>query len=111
MDVRIKNDIKIIYVDSSLYSDNAEKFREIINSSIDKKDRKINLNLKKMNSINSHIMGEILELYNTIKNRGGELILSEAANDISELFRITKVSKIVRTFETEEEGSSYLEKQ
>lgn len=42
---------------------------------------------------------------------GGELILSEATNDISELFRITKVSKIVRTFETEEEGSSYLEKQ
>lgn len=111
MDIKVRNDIKIIYVDSSLYSDNAEKFREIMNSSIDKKDRKINLNLKKMNSINSHIMGEIYELYNGIKNRGGELILSEATDDISELFRITKVSKIVRTFATEEEGSSYLEQQ
>lgn len=60
MDVKIKDDIKIIYVDSSLYSDNAEKFKEIINSSIDKKDRKINLNLKKMSSINSYIMGKFL---------------------------------------------------
>lgn len=110
MDIKLKDDIKIVYIDSILYSDNAEKFKEIMDSVIDGKDKKVLLNLKKMKSINSHVMDAILEIYCNLENKGGELVLTNASDDISELFRVTGVEKVVKVLRNEKEGTSYLEK-
>ncbi|MBV7273378.1 STAS domain-containing protein [Clostridium sp. PL3] len=101
-------DVKIICLDKEFYLDSTEHFEIIINKSIEGKYKKVVLNLKNVEFINSSILGEILRFYKELMRLKGELVISSLCEDIKNLLEITRIDKIIKIFDSETEAIEYL---
>jgi anti-sigma B factor antagonist len=79
--------------------------RNTIGSLLEKGSKRILLNLREVDMIDSAGLGELARTYATIRSRGGKFKLVAPTKNAQELFRITKMERV---FEIEPDESSAL---
>lgn len=101
------NEVKIIYVTEELLLDRLHEFDTEFVKVLENKDKKVILNLKDVDFINSTALGIILKMYKNILSKKGELVLCNLQYDVDELFSVTKVNNIIKVFRDQEDAVNY----
>ena len=65
---------------------------------------KILINLQSVTTVDSSGIGEMVSAFTTVKNRGGELKLSNLPAKVSDVLQITQLITVFEVFDTEEEA-------
>ena len=81
-----------------------EAFKSAINHCLFGNQKKLILNLKTVNFMDSAGLGIILYGYRACKQAGGEFVVCEASGYVSKLFGLTGVSKAIQVHSTLEEA-------
>ena len=71
----------------------AEEFKEKLLKLVDEGQKKLNIDLTKVKTIDSVGLRVIIAAHNTLKNVGGKLKLINASEDIVNLFRTMKLDQ------------------
>jgi anti-sigma B factor antagonist len=80
--------------------------REEITSLLAEDKKKLVLDLGGISYMDSAGVGELVSVYTSVKNRGGELKLSCLTKKIKDLLQITQLMTIFDTYETTQEAVS-----
>lgn len=78
----------------------AVKLNEEINQLLDDKQKKLVLDLSKVNRMNSSGLGILINALTTFKQNGGELKLASMTDRVQGLLVITKLNTIFETYDT-----------
>ncbi|MFW6137316.1 MAG: STAS domain-containing protein [Candidatus Aminicenantaceae bacterium] len=84
------------FMDSSLH--------DMVKDLLEEGNRKILLNLKNVDFIDSYGVGEILAGYISINNAGGQLKLAHISQKLSLVFQVTMLSKVFDIHDTEKDA-------
>jgi anti-sigma B factor antagonist len=68
--------------------------REIVRELVDKGNKKILLNLHEVAYVDSSGLGELVKVYTTVRNQGGQLALLNPSKRVSNLLEITKLARV-----------------
>ena len=82
----------------------AETFRNLINKLIEKGQKKVIVNLRDIDWMNSSGMGILISGLTTLRRNGGDLRLLSVPEKIRALFYVTKLSTIFRYFDNEDDA-------
>src|SRR5215203_5675745 len=78
--------------------------REEINKLLGEEKKKLVLDLGEVSYMDSAGVGELVSVYTSVKNRGGELKLANLTKKIKDLLAITQLLTIFDAFESPEEA-------
>jgi anti-sigma B factor antagonist len=78
--------------------------REEITRLLGEEKKKLVLDLGEVSYMDSAGVGELVSVYTSVKNRGGDLKLSRLTKKIKDLLSITQLMTIFDTYETTEEA-------
>lgn len=107
IEITEKNDVAIVRFKKRVTSVNIEVFRsESLSEMISQKtDRiKIVLNLGNIEFLDSSGLGRIIGVHKMLAEKKGTLIIAEMGKDISNLFHMVGLHKMLQTFDTEKEA-------
>ena len=85
---------------SVLGGPDATALNDALHKLVDKRKKKIVLDLKGVQSMNSSGLGMLIGALTTIKNAGGDLRIASAPKKIENLLVITKLSTVFELFPT-----------
>jgi anti-sigma B factor antagonist len=88
----------------------AETFRNIFKSLIEENKKRIIINLKKVDWINSTGLGILISGYTTVRKAGGDLVLCNVGDRIDSILYVTKLNLLFQAFDSEEAAAEHLEK-
>jgi len=88
----------------------AETFRNIFRTLMDEGKKKIIVNLKKVDWINSTGLGILISGYTSVRKAGGDLVLCNVGDRIDSILYVTKLNLLFQSFESEEEAAEHLKK-
>jgi anti-sigma B factor antagonist len=88
----------------------AETFRNIFKSLIEEDKKRIIINLKKVDWINSTGLGILISGYTTVRKAGGDLVLCHVGDRIDSILYVTKLNLLFQSFENEEDAATHLDK-
>jgi len=107
--IEARDDISIILIDSNtLGGPGANQLSDNIRSLIEAGSKKFIIDMKKVEWMNSSGLGILIAALNTVKNRGGELCLLNIQKKTEQLLTITKLDRVFKIFNTEEEAVASL---
>ncbi len=75
--------------------------REIVNELLDKESKKILLHLGEVHYIDSSGMGELVRIYTSVRNQGGELKLVSPSKRVQDLLEMTRLNVVFRIEDSE----------
>ena len=90
-------------------SRNAHEFKHEIYKLIDSGQKNLLISLRSVEFIDSSGLGAIVSSLVSMGRRG-EIVLCEPHDAVSDLFKLTRVNRLFRIFEEENEAWSYLSK-
>ena len=97
--------IKVIDLKGKVIKGDGEaQLREHIQGLADRGHRKLVINLKGVPYIDSSGLGELVRCFTSMRRSGGRVGLTNLNNRLVDLFRITKLSDIFETFDTDDEA-------
>lgn len=102
--IKRKKTAVVCYIEGDVDIDTAPALKKEFASLIASKSKKIILNFNKLNFIDSLGVATLLWLFKNIKKVRGEVALSNIAPKIRSVFSITKLDKVFKIFESEEEA-------
>ncbi len=81
---------KAIYVtpDGDLVADEAQAMRRELQECIGQGTERLVLDLARVRTIDNVGLKTIIEVYNRIRESGGEMVIENASHDLKELFRL-----------------------
>jgi len=82
----------------------AEAFNEILRTLMHEGVRNFIVNLERVNWVNSTGLGILISGYTTVTRAGGELKLLNVTERIENVFIVSKLSTVFRSFDDEEEA-------
>lgn len=98
---RLLDDIVVVSLDGPLLGEpEMSEVRKEIYSVLEQGLTKVVLDLGKVNKINSSGLGTILAVLTSIKSKGGELRLANITDHVGSLLVLTKLVKVLKTYET-----------
>ena len=80
--------------------------REVVRELVDKGNNKILLNLHEVGYVDSSGLGELVKIYTTVRNQGGQLKLLNPSKRVSDLLQMTKLARV---FEIEADEASAIQ--
>ncbi len=80
--------------------------RELVRELVDKGNNKILLNLHEVGYVDSSGLGELVKIYTTVRNHGGQLKLLNPSKRVSDLLQMTKLARV---FEIEADEASAIQ--
>jgi anti-sigma B factor antagonist len=86
-----------------LAADNSQAFKEALERHIDQGNRRVILDLAPVRFIDSSGLGAIVEVLRRLSGQG-ELAICCAEEGVHNLFKLTRMDKVLRIFETETEA-------
>ncbi len=89
-------------------SDNCDLFHDCIKELIADGRTKIIVDLHRTSWANSQGIGLLIGAYTSVKNAGGDLVLSRVINRINDILTVTRLLIIFKTYETVDEALDYL---
>jgi anti-sigma B factor antagonist len=75
--------------------------RQIVNELLDKESKKILLHLGEVHYIDSSGMGELVRIYTSVRNQGGELKLVSPSKRVQDLLEMTRLNAVFRIDDSE----------
>jgi len=78
--------------------------KDKIHSLVHQGDKKLLVNLAKINYIDSAGLGQLVGAYTTVTQAGGKLKLVNLTKRIHDLLTITKLTTVFETFDSEQEA-------
>ncbi len=100
---KIEGDVAIITIKGNLMGGTeTQELHEKIRSLLDDGLQKVVIDLGKVKWLNSSGLGALMGCMTSIKNRGGELKLSNVTDKVQSLLMITQLIKIFSTYESVE---------
>jgi anti-sigma B factor antagonist len=84
----------------------AETFREVFKSLIDRDKKNIVVNLEKVSWINSTGLGILISGYTSVRRGGGDLVIMHASDRIESILYVTKLNLLFKSYESEESALS-----
>jgi anti-sigma B factor antagonist len=94
-------DISKSFMDVSRTSEERPKLHELVTESLDNGHNKIVLNLSQVGYCSHTALGELIRTFNTIRNRGGHLKLSNVPPSLRAGLELTHTLKIFDIHEDE----------
>ena len=108
---RMAGNVAIVDLDGKItIGETNRQLHETLRKLVEGGTNKIVLNLKKVKSVDSSGLGEMVAGYSTLKANGGDLILVNMPTRVMELMTLTKLYTVFDVYETEAEGIAALEK-
>ena len=89
----------------------AETFRNIFKGLIEENKKRIIVNLKKVDWINSTGLGILISGYTTVRKAGGDLVLCNVGDRIDSILYVTKLNLLFQAFDSEEDAADHLRKE
>lgn len=98
-------EIKILQVKGKVtIGDGDVKLREAVHGLLDGGARKIILDLADLSYIDSSGIGELVSVYTTMTNRGGQLRLSNLHSKIYSLLQLTALVSVFQIYDSNEDA-------
>ena len=102
---RIVGEVAIIDLNGRLaLGDGDELLRDKVKGLIQQGENRLVLNLTDVPYMDSTGLGALIYSYTTAVNHGGNLKLLRPTNRVKELLIITKIYKVIETFDSEEDA-------
>jgi anti-sigma B factor antagonist len=86
------------------YGDGNLRLREIVHDLLGKDNKRILLNLGEVHYVDSSGMGELVRIYTTIRNQGGEVRLVNPSHRVQGLLQMTRLNAVFQIEHTEAAG-------
>ncbi len=86
----------------------SEKFHDSIKAPLSEGKKNIVINLRKVTWANSKGLGMLTGAFTSIKNAGGEMVLTHVTDRINSVFITTQLNRVFKTFDTDDEAVRYL---
>ncbi len=99
-----KNKVTVLSVKGRLETNDVFKFKEEMESYIDRGQQRIVLSMAELQFMNSMGLGVVVSLLKRIRKSGGDLKLVELTPNIKTLFEITRLDSIIDIFDEERQG-------
>ena len=88
----------------------AEQFRNVFRELVQDGKKRIIVDLKKVDWINSTGLGILISGYTTVRKAGGDFVLCNVGDRIDSILYVTKLNVLFHTFEDEEQAVDYFKK-
>lgn len=106
--LRQVKDLHIFDIDGDVNeTDSYAKIKKVIESTVEKKIKKVAVNLSHMTFVNSSGIGLFINWHNAIKKFNGEFFILEPQQNILEILQLLRVEKMIEIYPLE---SNLLEK-
>lgn len=103
--VRDRDDVTILDISGDITIGKGDvELRKEISELVHNEKKKVLLNLRKVDFIDSSGIGEIVRSLTTIQKNGGTLKLLHLESKVRDLFTITRLITVFETFENEKEA-------
>jgi anti-sigma B factor antagonist len=91
-------------------AESSDEFHAFIKALLDDGKNRIVINLGRTSFADSRGIGMLIGAYTSVKNAGGDLVLSRVIDRINSILSVTRILLIFRTFDSDDEAVDYLEK-
>lgn len=108
--VKTETAVTVVHLDGRLDLATGANLKEEIKKICDKGTKRIHINLKNVEFINSSGLGAFVSVMKQVRSKKGRLTLSNLAAPVREVFEITQLSSVFDIFETQEEAMSATER-
>lgn len=89
-------------------ADNVETFHSFFKSLIAEESTHVVVSLRRVSWANSQGIGMLIGAYTSIREAGGELVLSHVIDRVRDILTVTRILLVFDTFESNEEAIDYL---
>ena len=105
IDERTVGNVKILDLSGQItFTQGDTLLKDKIHSLVHQGDKKLLVNLAKINYIDSAGLGQLVGAYTTVTQAGGKLKLVNLTKRIHDLLTITKLTTIFETFDSEQDA-------
>jgi anti-sigma B factor antagonist len=105
IDERMVGTVKILDLSGQItFTQGDTLLKDKIHSLVHQGDKKLLVNLAKINYIDSAGLGQLVGAYTTVTQAGGQLKLVNLTKRIHDLLTITKLTTVFETFDSEQEA-------
>ncbi|MCT4564451.1 MAG: anti-sigma F factor antagonist [Maledivibacter sp.] len=105
LNLKVENNILVVYLDGELDHHSAEEVREDIDSAIDSKNiRNLIFELSNMKFMDSSGIGVVIGRYKKIDNLGGKVGVVISNPHVDRIFQMAGIYKIINKYSTKEEA-------
>jgi anti-sigma B factor antagonist len=105
IDERMVGDVKVLDLSGQItFTQGDALLKDKIHSLVHQGDKKLLVNLAKINYIDSAGLGQLVGAYTTVTQAGGQLKLVNLTKRIHDLLTITKLTTVFETFDSEQEA-------
>ena len=103
-----KKIVKAVFSGTMISSSDNTLFKEIFDENLEKNIKNFLLSFSDIEFINSSALGRIILDYKRIKKENGKIAVYDLQKDVLEVFKITRLDKVLNIFNSEEEALNYL---
>jgi anti-anti-sigma factor len=96
--------VNVVHLKGSLTVATAQDFFSQIVSLLEKNERSFLLTMSSVDFIDSTGLGTIVRVAKRVKEANGQVKLAEAQSNISEMFALTRLDKVLPIYRTQEEA-------
>ncbi|MDD4202920.1 MAG: anti-sigma factor antagonist [Candidatus Omnitrophica bacterium] len=104
VETKERNGVCILYVKGEMDLNSSPEIKKIFDKVFLTKENKILINFKDMQYIDSSGLATIVDFFKSIKENKGQLVLCELSEKIKKLFVITRLDKLFKILDTEEQA-------
>jgi anti-sigma B factor antagonist len=105
IDERMVGTVKILDLSGQItFTQGDTLLKDKIHSLVHQGDKKLLVNLAKINYIDSAGLGQLVGAYTTVTQAGGKLKLVNLTKRIHDLLTITKLTTVFETFDSEQDA-------
>ena len=96
--------VLVVQVDGQLIVGNRHELKDLIQSALDKGERRLLIDFSRTGYIDSSGLGALVSISKRVRESGGELRLSGLNDDLRSLFELTKLDTLFAITETPEQA-------
>jgi anti-sigma B factor antagonist len=96
--------VLLVQVDGQLIVGNRHELKDLIQSALDKGERRLLIDFSRTGYIDSSGLGALVSISKRVREAGGELRLSGLNDDLRSLFELTKLDTLFAITETPEQA-------
>jgi anti-sigma B factor antagonist len=96
--------VLVVQVDGQLIVGNRHELKDLIQSALDKGERRLLVDFSRTGYIDSSGLGALVSISKRVREAGGELRLSGLNDDLRSLFELTKLDTLIAITETPEQA-------
>ncbi len=103
-EVKKQNDVAIVTLNGSLDVSHQKMLKDKLVSASDIQDNDIVLDFSKVTFIDSSCLGTLVSLAKTLREKKGDIKLSNLSDDVRSIFQITRLDRVFDIFDNNEDA-------